>query len=153
VSYTEDDAVALYELETKIDNSQIPGSYPPEDTGSTGPWSMEALKKQGKIRSYQHTTSLHTALALLNTGPISIGVSWFNSMFTPDSTDTIHVDPDSGLGGGHQVCVVADDVEEQRVLIRNSWGPSWGDQGHAWLSWSDLEWLLSEGGDVVQPVV
>ncbi|MDI3315888.1 MAG: C1 family peptidase [Mycobacterium sp.] len=153
VSYTEADAVALYELETKIDNSQIPGSYPPEDTGSTGPWSMEALKKQGKIRSYQHTTSLHTALALLNDGPISIGVSWFNSMFEPDSAHTIHVDPDSGLGGGHQVCVVADDVEEQRVLIRNSWGPSWGDQGHAWLSWSDLEWLLAEGGDVVQPVI
>lgn len=156
VTYTEDDAVKLYELETKLDDSQIPGVYPPDDTGSTGPWSMMALEREGKIKSYHHTRSLHTALRLLNHGPISIGVTWYNSMFNViDQGDVkmIVVDEHSAVAGGHQVCVVADDTTHQRVLIRNSWGDGWGDHGHAWLSWNDLDLLLEEGGDVVQPVV
>lgn len=155
-TYTEDDAVALYTAETKLDDSQIPGDYPPNDTGSTGPWSMMALEQEGKIKSYHHTRSLHTALRLLNHGPISIGVTWYNSMFTVvdrDGVKMIVVDEHSEVAGGHQVCVVADDAQHQRVLIRNSWGTAWGDQGHAWLSWNDLDLLLHEGGDAVQPVV
>lgn len=156
VTYTEDDAVALYELETRLDDSQIPGTYPPEDTGSTGPWSMMALEQQGKIKSYHHTRNLHVALRLLNHGPISIGVTWYESMFTvfdQDGVKMITVDEHGEVVGGHQVCVTANDVERQRVLIRNSWGTEWGDQGHAWLSWNDLDLLLEDGGDVTQPVV
>ena len=153
VAYDEDDALALYELETKLDDSQIPGEYPPDDTGSSGPWSMQALEKKGLIHSFRHTTALATALRMLNDGPISIGVPWYNSMFTPDDTATIHVDEDSGLAGGHQVCVVANDVKKKRVRIRNSWGLSFGDEGHCWLSWADFDKLLKQGGDVVQPVM
>ena len=153
ITYTEADAVALYELETKLDDSQIPGEYPPDDTGSSGPWSMMALEKDGKIRSFVHTRDTHTALRLLNKGPISIGVTWYASMFTPDGDNVIHADETSGVAGGHQVCVVGNDVEKQRIRIRNSWGPSWGDQGHAWLSWADFAFLLHEGGDAVQPVM
>ncbi|WAL67160.1 hypothetical protein ORV05_05050 [Amycolatopsis cynarae] len=153
VIYTEADAVALYELETKLDDSQIPGEYPPDDTGSTGPWSMQALEQQGKIKSFVHTRSSHLALRLLNHGPLSLGVPWLTSMFTVDDTNTIVVNPTSGLAGGHQVCVVGNDVDGQRVLIRNSWGAGWGEDGHAWLTWSALDYLLHEGGDVVQPVV
>jgi len=153
IAYTEDDAVALYELETKLDDSQIPGEYPPDDTGSSGPWSMQALEKKGLIHSFRHTTALATALRLLNGGPISAGVPWYNSQFTPDANSVIHVDESSGLAGGHQVCIVANDVKNKRVKIRNSWGTNWGDNGHAWLSWSDLDKLLKQGGDVVQPVM
>lgn len=153
VSLTEADAVTLYTLETQIDDSQIPGHYPPQDTGSTGPWSMEALIQQGKIRDYVHTTSFHLALRLLNKGPISIGVTWFQSMFTVDSKDEIVVDPHSGEAGGHQICVVGNDVENQLLHVRNSWGTAWGDAGHAWLAWEAFDFLLDLGGDVVQPVM
>lgn len=121
-NFTEDDAVKLYEQETRLDNSQIPGSYPPDDTGSTGAWSMEALKQNGWIRDYVHTRSLHTALRLVVPAPISIGVSWYQSMFTPDKDATIHVDESSGLAGGHQIEVVGLDVAGQRIRIANSWG-------------------------------
>jgi len=153
VSLTEADAVALYELETKLDDSQIPGEYPPQDTGSTGPWSMQALMKQGKIKDYIHATSTHMALRMLNHGPISIGVPWFQSMFTVDEDGFIDFQPKSGLAGGHQVCIVANDVDDQKILVRNSWGPDWGDEGHAWLAWESLDYLLAHGGDVVQPVM
>lgn len=157
VSYTEDDAVALYELETKLDDSQIPGSFPPDDTGSTGPWSMMALEKQHKIRSFTHTRSAHHALLLLNQGPISIGVTWYRSMFDveqlPSGQAAIHVDPNTEVAGGHQVCIVANDTKAQMVYVRNSWGAGWGDNGHAWLSWADLQQLFGDGADAVQPVI
>lgn len=155
VALTEDDAVALYELETKIDDSQIPGEYPPDDTGSSGPWSMLALEKQGKIRSFVHSRSVHHSLLLLNDGPISIGVPWYQSMFQlgalASGQPVIQVDPASGVAGGHQVCIVGNDAVARMVYVRNSWGTSWGDGGHAWLRWSDLGTLFADGGDTVQP--
>jgi C1A family cysteine protease len=149
----EDWAVKLYEAETKLDDSQIPGQYPPDDTGSTGAWSMQALEQWGWIDNYVHTRNTHVALGLLNKGPISIGVHWFQSMFTPDAQNNIKVDPASGLAGGHQVCIVGNDIKRQAILVRNSWGTAWGDQGHAWLSWTSLDYLLDIGGDVVQPIM
>lgn len=146
-------AVRLYTDETKLDDTQIPGEYPPDDTGSTGIWSMRALEKWGWIDSYVHTRNLHAALVLLNKGPISIGVPWYRSMFEVDAKDFIQVDPASGLAGGHQVAIIADDVTQQAVRVRNSWGTSWGDNGHAWLKWGDLDHLLDSGGDVVQPLM
>lgn len=157
VAYTEADAVALYELETQLDDSQIPGGYPPDDTGSTGPWSMLALEKQRKIRSFTHTRSPHHALLLLNRGPISIGVTWFASMFDvqhlPSGQSVIRVDPNSDVAGGHQVCIVGNDTHAQMVCVRNSWGTGWGDDGHALLSWSDLKFLFANGADAVQPIL
>jgi C1A family cysteine protease len=49
--------------------------------------------------------------------------------------------------------VVANDVDGQRTLLRNSWGTGWGLDGHAWLAWTALDSLLGDGGDVVQPVM
>lgn len=150
---TQDTIVKGYEMETRLDDSQIPGEYPPDDTGSTGAWSMRVLEKLGLIRTWRHCRTLHAALRLLNRGSISVGVPWYQSMFTPDADNTIHVDESSGLAGGHQFTVVANDTKRRRVKIRNSWGLSWGDQGHAWISWDDLDKLLKQGGDVVQPVM
>ncbi|MFC1410518.1 C1 family peptidase [Streptacidiphilus sp. N1-12] len=141
-----------YELETRLDDSQIPGHYPPNDTGSTGAWSMTTLVKLGLISGWHHTRSLRTALIMLNKGAISIGVRWYQSMFTPDADGTIHVVESSGVAGGHQLCVVANDTKNRRIRLRNSWGTGWGDNGHCWLSWADFALLLKQGGDVVQPL-
>lgn len=149
-NFTEATAVSVYELETTLDNSQIPGSYPPADTGSTGPWSMIAAKKYGWISDWRHTRSLHTALALLVDKPISLGVPWYKSMFTPDKDGVLTVDESSGLAGGHQLEVSGLDVDRQRVRIPNSWGTGWGLGGYCWLEWSALELLLHLGGDVCQ---
>lgn len=153
VQFTEADALALYELETRLDDRQLPGQYPPDDTGSSGPWSMMALEQQGRIASWVHTRDTHTALRLLTRGPVSFGAPWFRSMLTPDATGTIRIDEATDVVGGHQVCLVGNDAQNQRVRIRNSWGPQWADQGHAWLSWTDLDLLMHRGGDVTQPVM
>lgn len=152
-SYAESDALSLYKLETLLDNRQIPGSYPPDDTGSTGLWSMKALKVRGLISSYHHAFSPRTVLQLLELYPVSIGIPWYQSMFEPDLQHMINVVPQSGIAGGHQVVLVGQDAEQQLVRVRNSWGTSWGDGGYAWLRWADLATLLHAGGDAVVPVV
>lgn len=119
---------------------------------------MMALERQKRIRSFLHTRSAHHALLLLNTGPISIGVTWFQSMFDvkqlgPSGQALIHVDTNTQVAGGHQVCVVANDAKAQMVLVRNSWGTGWGDDGHAWLNWADLKFLFANGADACQPVM
>lgn len=151
--FDEDDCVDLYKLETKLDENDIPGVYPPEDTGSTGPWSMRALAQLGLITSYQHANDYVTALNLLIDGPISIGVTWFESMFNPDANGVIKVDLESGVGGGHQVCVVGFDVNAKLIKICNSWGTSYGVGGYCFLSWDDFAFLLANGGDAVAPVL
>lgn len=151
-AFTEDDAVRGYHEETLLDDSQIPGHWPTQDTGSAGPWSMEVLQRHGFITDWVHTRSFHAALRLLMSGPVSIGITWFQSMFTPGPDGTLMVDPDSGVAGGHQIEVRALDVAGQRVRLVNSWGSGWGDQGECWLEWHDLDMLLSIGGDVVRPV-
>lgn len=151
--FTEDDCVRLYHQETQLDDSQIPGEWPPTDTGSSGPWSMMTLQKQGLIRSWMHTRSLHTALRMLVSGPISVGVPWYRSMFQPGPDGQLVVDPGSGLAGGHQFAVTALDLSGQRVRLDNSWGGGWGLRGSAWLAWHDLDLLLHSGGDAVQPVL
>ncbi|MEE4541001.1 C1 family peptidase [Streptomyces sp. V4-01] len=153
ISYTQATILDGYRRETRLDDSQIPGHYEPDDTGSTGAWSMRVLEKLGLIKTWHHCRSLHAALRLLNKGPISVGIPWYPSMFTPDADHVIHVDDSVDPSGGHQVCVVANDTKRRRVKIRNSWGLSWGDRGHAWISWDDLDKLLKQGGDVVQPVM
>lgn len=40
--------------------------------------------------------------------------------------------------GAHAVVVVGHDPRRQRILIRNSWGRRWGNDGYAWLTESYL---------------
>jgi hypothetical protein len=152
-AFTEVDAQALYRAETRIDDTQIPGSWEPDDTGSTGLWSMKALKAAGYIASYRHAFAFSTVLHALLDGPVSAGLSWYQSMFDVDNNNTIKVDPRSQIVGGHQIALVGLDMQRNAVRVRNSWGTSWADGGYAWLTFDDLQDLLHDSGDITIPVV
>lgn len=151
--FTEDDAKNLYRAETRLDDSQIPGHWEPDDTGSTSLWSMKALRQAGLIRSYHHAFRLSTVLHLLLDRPVSTGITWHESMFDVDAEFTIRCDFSSPVAGGHQVCLVGLDVDREAVRVRNSWSTSWADGGYAWLRFEDYDRLLMEDGDAVCPVV
>lgn len=140
----EADAVKVYELATTLDS--IPGAYPPSDTGSSGLAAAKACVKLGLASSYSHAFGLDACLAALVLSPVAIGVPWYESMFTPDSTGTLHVA--GKVAGGHEVTLIGLDAKRERVRVLNSWGASWGEHGRAWLSFADLGRLLSESGDV-----
>ena len=45
---------------------------------------------------------------------------------------------------GHAMCVVGYDDNNQAVQIMNSWGPEWGDNGVAWVSYRDFQNFTKE---------
>ena len=69
------------------------------------------------------------------------------SFFTPNVGTSEVADDSSRIVGMHAVVVMGDGVGgsgEQMFLVRNSWGASWGDGGHAWLLQSYIDTYAHE---------
>ena len=139
-------AVQVYELATQLDN--IPGTYPPDDTGSSGLGAAKALKKLGLAASYRHAFSLDALKSALQSGPVMVGTVWLNSMFEPMGAGNVLVDRASDVAGGHEYVLSAYDATADQFRIDNSWGEGWGIRGSAWITAADMQWLLSQQGDV-----
>ncbi|WP_030168892.1 hypothetical protein [Streptomyces sp. NRRL S-813] len=143
-------AVKVYELATQLDNIQ--GTYPPDDTGSSGLGAAKALKQLGLAAGYTHAFSLNALKSALQSGPVMVGTVWLNSMFDVDAaTGHVVVDRSSEVAGGHEYVISAYDAERLAFRLDNSWGDSWGIRGSAWLTQADVQWLLSQQGDVTVP--
>ena len=146
--YTLADVHDFYSAETRLDG--IPGTYPPDDTGSNGLAAMKVLHRRGQIKAYAHAFSPYTAVAALTRGPIAVGTVWLDSMFEPIN-GRIYLDPASAVAGGHEYVIDGWDPRTQRVHMTNSWGEGWGEDGGATIEWVDFVWLLKQRGDAVQP--
>ena len=142
-------AVALYRLATRLDD--IPGQYPPQDTGSSGLGAAKALCAIGVARSYSHAFSRTAVRSALQSGPVAVGTVWLESMFNIDGDGSVCVDRASAVAGGHEYVLSAWDATEDMYTIANSWGVSWGRDGYATITGADLAWLLSQDGDVTVP--
>lgn len=135
--------LALYSAATKLDN--IRGSWPPDDTGSTGLAAAKAAQKAGLISGYQHALSLDTALKGLSALPCITGVNWYAGFDNPDSKGRVKIS--GSVRGGHEFCVYGIDAPNKLVWARNSWGPDWGLGGCFCFSFDDWGRLLDEQGD------
>jgi C1A family cysteine protease len=138
----EADAVDIYAAATAID--PWPGTYPQEDTGTDANSAAKVLRDRGLITSWQHCFGLDHVLATLQLAPVMLGISWHQSMFSPDAKGFVH--PDGNVVGGHETLIRADDATGS-VLVRNSWGIGWGLRGHYRLTYADLSALLADSGD------
>lgn len=137
----------LYHLATSLDD--IPGTWPPDDTGSSGLAACKAAQQKLLIHSYAHAFSLDEALQALMSGPVITGTDWLTGMDEPDSNGLVHATGD--VRGGHEYCVLGVDVDAKTVRFANSWGSDWGDKGFAVMSFDDWALLLSRDGDVTVP--
>lgn len=137
-------AVSAYHLATTLDN--VPGTYPPNDTGSTGLAVSKAVQGLGLISGYQHTFTATDAYAALQIGPVIVGTNWYNSQFDTDPDGRCRVGS-GGIAGGHEYVVDQIDIENSRVWFTNSWGTSWGLAGRAYYTFADFQRLLDEDGD------
>lgn len=147
-SITEGDAVDYYALATTYDD--IPGQYPPTDTGSSGLGGMKALQADGLLKGYNHAFNVDGMIVGLQKTPVAIGVSWTDNMFYPN--DEGFVFPTGPVVGGHEFMVYGWDEDGQFFTARNSWGSSWGDNGDFRIAIDDMVTLLSDDGDVQVPV-
>jgi hypothetical protein len=145
----EDFALQMYRLVTRLD--PYPGQWEPDDTGSDGLTLAKALKMLGFADSYRHAFSYRTLVSALQSGPVTLGLEWENSMFETGPDGKITIDYNSGVAGGHQVFARKFDAENDRVWIDNSWGESFGLDGRGWFQGSELAAHLKRSGDVTVP--
>ncbi len=143
----ESDAVAAYKLATKLDN--IRGTYPPDDTGSSGLAVMKALKQMGWVQGYAHAFGLKSTLRALVLGPGITGISWRTGCDSPDKHGVVRYA--GAVRGGHEVEIVGLDAELKLVWFANSWGPKWGKQGYFAMSFDDYAAALKDHGDATFP--
>lgn len=139
----ESDAVEIYKAATKLDN--IPGAYPPDDTGSSGLAAMKALKQKGWISSYTHTFSLNSTLRALVLRPGITGIHWRTGCDTPDGQGVVRYT--GFVRGGHEIELVGIDVNKKLVWFANSWGSKWGNKGYFAMSFDDYGAALADNGD------
>ena len=142
----EEQAVALYSAATKLDD--VFGTYPPDDTGSSGLAVAKAAKAKGLISGYTHATSLEAALTALEIRAVITGVSWYDSFDSPDASGLIKIARQASVRGGHEFVLDQLDVANRLVWMTNSWSESWGANGRACIGWDDFGRLLDEDGDV-----
>jgi hypothetical protein len=128
-------AVQLYSESTKVDGYQ--GTYPPDDTGSSGLAICKVLKKRTTITGYRWARSPYGLLRLLQNGPVLQGMPWYKAFFDPNPHGFIDADPHwstSGVAGGHEVEAIGVELDTRdafnsTIIYVNSWGTSWADAG------------------------
>jgi hypothetical protein len=143
--YTEEDAVRIYSGATTLDNYK--GSYPPNDTGSSGLAAVKfATKQEHWFAGYTHCFGLKHTLRTLTLQPCITGVSWYEGFDDPDNNGLEKIGGKSR--GGHEFLLIGLDVEARHVYAMNSWGTSFAQKGVFHFSFDDFDRLLHENGDV-----
>jgi hypothetical protein len=146
LSLDESEALAVYSAATALDG--FTGTYPPDDTGSDGLSVAKVLTGKSWISGYVHATSLNAMITALQSGPVIVGVNWYEGFDNPDANG--HVTVSGASRGGHEFEVLGVNVENKTFTAINSWGPTFGVNGRFTFSWDDMTRLLAERGDCTQ---
>lgn len=93
----------------------------------------DGLKR--RITAYQRIEGLKGIRQSLADGfPVVFGFSVYGSFNTVGRDGMMPMpDPDDRLEGGHAVLAVGYDDKARRLIVRNSWGASWGDNGYFYM--------------------
>jgi hypothetical protein len=140
------DAERLYSAASALD--PFPGSWPPEDTGSSGLASARVARSEGLGGEYRWLFggADEVVSAVCSGLVVSVGTWWHADMFGPSGgafDGRPVVTPTGGLAGGHQWAARGYDLSRDLVLGR-CW---WGDFQEFWVSRAHLDDLLRDGGD------
>jgi len=97
-----------------------------------------------KITKYQNAADITAVKDALAAGfPVVIGFSVYESFQDPSVANTgIMPMPNVNteqLLGGHAVCIVGYDDHKQHFIVRNSWGPDWGDKGYFYMPYGIIQ--------------
>lgn len=111
----------------------------------------KVLQATGKISAYQWAFDVVTmANTILTTSPVILGINWYYDMFFPDKKGVIKVGGYNA--GGHAIVCNGVNVKTKMFRLKNSWSKSWGLGGRCYISFNDMDRLLSEEGECCLPV-
>jgi C1A family cysteine protease len=93
--------------------------------------------QEHRISEYLRCEDLYACLEQLAQGfPVVFGFSVYESFEGPEIARTGIMSmpqPRERMLGGHAVCMVGYDDDRGAVLVRNSWGTRWGQDGYFWM--------------------
>lgn len=140
-------AFDFYSLATRLD--AFKGSYPPDDTGSSGLAACKAGVRRGYLRGYGHAFGFKGFCRVLQTQPVLVGTAWYSGMNAPDKAGFVVASGE--YEGGHEYLALGIDYERKALTFLNSWGAGWGRNGRFFMSFDVFSGLLADRGDVVVP--
>lgn len=112
------------------------GTWPYAPQHPTGVWQppAAAVVHQAKIVWTPRTLG-GIRRSLGASCPVVLALDLTKSFYTPDALSRVRGKAGEKMLARHAVLAVgsAQDGGDRYLLVRNSWGLAWGDQGHAWL--------------------
>lgn len=136
--------------------------WPGEDySGSSVLGGAKGMKGKGYIGEYRWCFSIQDVIdAVLTTGPVVIGIDWFEEMYETEPSGIVKTGGDKV--GGH--CLFVYSYNPKRVVKgvkgsidsfawQNSWGHGYGLNGRGIIRTADLEALLKNDGEAVVPTI
>jgi hypothetical protein len=139
------DAERIYAKATELD--PWPGTYPPDDTGSSGLAACKAAQFFGLISDYSWIfNGVDGIFAALAAGrPVGVGTWWLENMFNVAPATGL-VDVSGQRAGGHQWAVTG--YRKRLDAFRGEcWWGDWGITGGFLIRSDDLAELLADDGD------
>lgn len=141
MEYGGPNAPTIYTLAQLRDKMTLPHD------GSTVRAGIQVLAVLGYVQTYVWAYRAATVRdwLLADKGSVILGTNWLAGMMNPDGVANI-----SAIGavvGGHAYLCDGFSTIRNSFRIFNSWGISWGNRGHAWLSFDDLDQLLQDDGE------
>ena len=127
------DPNGLYEL------CKFRDEYEGEDyEGTSVRAGADVLKTLGLIKAYEWSWNLDTTVnAVLEKGPVVLGLPWYKGCDEPDRRGVIRATGD--LLGGHCILATGVDTKKKEFRLKQSWGQEVGDDGHIYLPFEDME--------------
>jgi C1A family cysteine protease len=113
------------------------------------------LHDQGFVAEYRWGFDCETVINhVLGTGPVEMGTNWDAGMSNPDRHGYIALNKDDIDDEGHAWTIIGADRERRNpdhtvgaVRMINSWGPTWGQGGRAWITFDNLDKLIKLQGE------
>ena len=108
----------------------------------------DILTKLGLIENYRWITSHSEIITVLESGsPLVCGSCWFADMCTPDvNNDTLGIT--GKFCGMHAYNIIGYDQKQDLLVIKNTWGQSWGKNGTSKIRVKDFKRLMKCGSRI-----
>ena len=143
-----DDAMALRIYK----RAQLIDEYPGENYAGTSVLAgAKVCQELGKITEYRWAFGIDDLIMAVGyKGPAVLGIDWYDSMYSTNAEGYITLT--GRIVGGHAILARGVNVKEEYFILRNSWGPDWGNGGDGKITFADLDTLLKNNGEACIPV-